>query len=83
MFSCFEALSAEFFMGQKLKMTSFVSTSNSFTDFKVTQNNSSCSSGEETAAEVKPKKKNRQPMYALEFDGLNCFETITTRNSRT
>ncbi|CAH8358302.1 unnamed protein product [Eruca vesicaria subsp. sativa] len=74
MFSAFDAISAEI-MGKKVTAASYVCNP--------TERNAASSGlgGGQTASSLKKVDEatnvaKKQPRYALEFDGIHCFETI-------
>lgn len=74
MFSLFDAFAAEFLLGN------FVRASSSVPSFTPNNNNASPAVPKPLPSkkEEEPKSKNSlmKPRFALELDGLNCFETL-------
>ncbi|KAJ0235551.1 Avr9/Cf-9 rapidly elicited protein [Hirschfeldia incana] len=71
MFSPFDAMSAEI-MGKKVTAASYICNPS--------ERNAASSTGQ-TASSLKKDEKatslaKKQPRYALELDGIHCFETI-------
>ncbi|KAK2664398.1 hypothetical protein Ddye_002972 [Dipteronia dyeriana] len=81
MFSSFDAFSAEL-MGQKVRVSFAPTTTCSSTSATATQKNNlqSQESTKDVAINNKNKKpstsSSSKPRFALELDGLNCFETL-------
>uniref|UniRef100_A0A9I9CME3 Avr9/Cf-9 rapidly elicited protein n=1 Tax=Cucumis melo TaxID=3656 RepID=A0A9I9CME3_CUCME len=77
MFSLFDAFAAEFLLGNN-----FVRASSSIPSFTPNNNNNAASSAvpkplpSKKKEEPKPKNSSVKPRFALELDGLNCFETL-------
>ncbi|KAB2608958.1 hypothetical protein D8674_012126 [Pyrus ussuriensis x Pyrus communis] len=79
MFSSFDALCAEFlgqrvkssFPTQQLKSTAAVPSNNTISTAKQEGNM-------ESLPEAKKQSRRSPPRFAVELDGLNCFETLVS-----
>lgn len=72
MFSLFDAFAAELILGK------FVRSSSSVPSFTPKNGSGSVKSLpiKKEEEETKPKNSSMKPRFALEFDGLHCFETL-------
>ncbi|EOA36374.1 hypothetical protein CARUB_v10010776mg [Capsella rubella] len=78
MFSAFDALFAEL-MGKNLmasSSSSFTSTAAAIPQTQTQTQKEDNASNENMCLVKKKEKKKTTPRYAVEFDGLHCFETI-------